>query len=1627
MKIYCPKCQSTDLTYRKKKQSYICEDCDYEFVAEKRSDKQRIFLSYGHDANEELVRLIKSGLEERGHDVWFDKDEIKSGQNWRHAITDGITKSERVLSFLSKHSTRDPGVCLDEIAIAIGVKGGNIQTILVEGEEEVKAPASINHIQWLDMHDWQSIKSGNQAEWQHWFESKFQEIVDVVESEESRSFAGEIEALRAHLNPIFSDSRISNLLKRGFVGREWIDEAVEKWRTASNRESRIFWLMGNPGVGKSAYAANLSHFGKDKVIAAQFVEYDKRDHRDASRVIRSLAYQLATRLPDYRKILLNLPEIGNLDPKDAAELFQYLLAEPLKQGIDGGMERYLIIIDALDEAKEEGGERNPLVEMLARHAPLLPDWLGLVVTSRNEKNVTDPLQGLQPYVLDTETEANQNDIRKYIDLELEAHLEGNTQKQEIIEQILENSEGVFLYVERVCRHVQEGVLLLDHIDDFPVGLGGIYHQFFQRQFPDAESYKRQIRPVLRLVLAAMEPLKIDLLRQIMKWGREEMNDFYRILGSLFPVATENGEKVIKPYHKSVIDWITGENTAGQYFVSIDEGHISLVDFGWTQYRTGTDNLDFYFVKWLPRHLVILERWNKVKELMSDFCFIQEKINSKLILQLIDDFKFILECSPNEGGKKTDPSVSNSLPEEKKPFFQLMSFILKQQHILNLYPELLFQQAANEPDSTGIPSLVNVRLSENTSRKWIRWITKPKSKSSRVLTIGRLPDPVSSCMFNPRKNLVVAGTGLGLTRHLNTANVSVWDVDTGAKIHNLCDEGGAWISKCIFSFDGELIIARGSYDKFRKYDSFVWVWDAVSGNLIHEFEKNNLPEVMDDGKLISVEKGLDDVTIFREINSGRVIGKINVTYVPRFVVSPNEQFIVIGASLWNLLSSKFVRSIGLGDYEENDSLVIFNTNSERLLYLGGKLRKIAFELIDTKSGETVATHVNVSNNPVSKSYEFGIFSPDGTRVIIWSFLYKEHRETESFGPGILLGNKFSNSGELQVLDSYTGKILNSIELEGQRNSIKISPDGKLILLTSKHELELIETKTLKIMLRIRPHGGVLNSVDFSHDGEYLVTAGGQAGTAKSEDNSFTIWSVCDLLNSPPEYSNSSISFTAFDPFSGSLIIGGKGFVDQRDFCGNEKEFLKFDTQIDSLGKIDNFSFHSIAFSPDGNHFVTAVSIERKIENLVVWERESKKIVKIIKGHKKPAKKCEYTPDGSHMISMSEDEIMVWKTGNYGLSWKVELRGSIFIDDFSISPDGRLLLIGGYSVVANVYGRLKLYSIFTGEELRKVNDDMLCAFSPTGRTIVSLQTNQRYISSPCVISLKNGIVNTIESLSINLGLHFAPDSKNVMSTTLDGLVVWNTKDGNVIGRIPFDSRVERLDYSPEKNCIVLSNNDKFELYELIGEKWFNFPVVTSGYLYLQNEKKWDEVLTYRCPKCGQRSIPNESVLGLIDEYTRELVPDTNTSPCLELPDEAWEEPGLVAECPKCKAKLRFNPFIFYSSRGENDGVNVEETLKIAKLNYSSKKYSDAVGDFTELLTVDSENAEYLAYRGSSYLNLNLLDKALEDLDKCLSIEENGSYYTERGNVHFNMASYVSSIDDYTRAINLNANLAYQGNRM
>jgi hypothetical protein len=41
-----------------------------------------VFLSYGHDDHATLAKQIKADLEQRGHEVWFDADQLEVGKVW---------------------------------------------------------------------------------------------------------------------------------------------------------------------------------------------------------------------------------------------------------------------------------------------------------------------------------------------------------------------------------------------------------------------------------------------------------------------------------------------------------------------------------------------------------------------------------------------------------------------------------------------------------------------------------------------------------------------------------------------------------------------------------------------------------------------------------------------------------------------------------------------------------------------------------------------------------------------------------------------------------------------------------------------------------------------------------------------------------------------------------------------------------------------------------------------------------------------------------------------------------------------------------------------------------------------------------------------------------------------------------------------------------------------------------------------------------------------------------------------------------------------------------------------------------------------------------------------------------
>jgi hypothetical protein len=546
----------------------------------------KIFLSYGHDKNTPIALRIKKDLEAAGHSVWIDSSEIKVGDDWRRSIVDGLSNSDWTLGLLSQHSVRDPGVCLDELAIALYVKHGIIATVLLEAEAAVSPPISVTHIQWLDMHDWSARLANDGEGGEKWYRSKVDEILALLANPATKRFAGEITELEKKLRPISQEADIGELVKE-FIGREWLKSKLDDWRKNA-RESRLYWISGAPGTGKSSFAAWLAHRGSVNVIGLNLCRYNIDERKDPARVLRTIAFQIATRLPDYRRLLSDRfqkqdPTGSELDRRSVAALFDWLLAEPLRLAPDGGRssDRYLVVIDALDETIRDG--RSALAEVLAESCQKLPNWIAVVVTSRPEPAILRQFAGFKPQVIATESAENLDDCITYVRRWLAIESLGGGETETRVKRIVAAAEGNFLYLQRLREAVTAGLMDLKHPDGLPQGLIGLYERWFRRLFPNPAAYER-IRPLLEVLIAAEHPVPEQWLRRIFGWSVSEEARMFESLGSLF----ERHGNGIAPFHKCLRDWLVDYRNAGADFVvDAAAGSNRLINALWPTFESWT--------------------------------------------------------------------------------------------------------------------------------------------------------------------------------------------------------------------------------------------------------------------------------------------------------------------------------------------------------------------------------------------------------------------------------------------------------------------------------------------------------------------------------------------------------------------------------------------------------------------------------------------------------------------------------------------------------------------------------------------------------------------------------------------------------------------------------------------------------------------------------------------------------------------------------------------------------------------------------------------------------------------------------------------------------------------------------
>ena len=639
--IICPACDAlSEFTFFRKRNRYVCAECEEEFETLPTAgvEPQTIFLSYAHkserqedyDISEELVWLIKEELDKDGHTVWIDQERIRSGTQWRERITSAILSHNHFLSFLSKRSVREPGVCLNEIAIALG-NGRQIQTLLTESESSVFQPLTISHIQWHEFQDWKAIKEGSKTgpqgeDWPTWFGQKMQNIRDNLSDVQKIKVAGDLQRLKDILEPKSFEAEIIAKIE-GFYGRRWLFEGCRQWLDQS--QNRLFWLKGSPGIGKSAFAAKLVHQSNSAIIGFFKCEFqgNKSPEVSASECIRTLAYQLATRLPDYRLKLLyqQLIDKEKVEKKSSDDLFTYLITEPLNVlGKIPEATRLAIVIDALDEAGRNDGT-NALADLMYKHADNLPPWLGIIVTSRPEPYLEQQFSKFEATLIEGGTEENLQDLKDYLQEQLAPSIT-ETKRTEIINQVIEKSGGTFLYMKLVEK---DPSLSFASPQGLPNGIDDIFMRDFKRYFPNQESYARNVEPFLRLMAAAPGPLAAKLAQQVLNWTAREIST--RVTQSLGSLIQDKQGYVF--FHKSISDWLQDANRSGPYLVE-NSGATELGTFLWKQFDENPQTEWLDLIKdWLATLLPQTKEWGQLASLakLADFLEVHLKFQSALVL------------------------------------------------------------------------------------------------------------------------------------------------------------------------------------------------------------------------------------------------------------------------------------------------------------------------------------------------------------------------------------------------------------------------------------------------------------------------------------------------------------------------------------------------------------------------------------------------------------------------------------------------------------------------------------------------------------------------------------------------------------------------------------------------------------------------------------------------------------------------------------------------------------------------------------------------------------------------------------------------------------------------------------
>ncbi|CAE6490242.1 unnamed protein product [Rhizoctonia solani] len=367
---------------------------------------------------------------------------------------------------------------------------------------------------------------------------------------------------------------------------------LDSWSEDSS--SRLMWINGMAGTGKTtiAYSFVKTLHGRQRPTASFFCSRVDPECRDVSRIIPTIAYQLANISPEFRRQLGNLlrgdPSLAGLN--DIPVQFTNLLKAPFK-GVGRWSKNIVVLIDALDEC-DDLVQVESFLDQLAKWIEELP--LKFLITSRPEARIRHRMQPVHGPELAKPIiclhEIDESSVQTDIKLYLKQELEFMRLPDEKLELLAGQCGTLFIYATTLVRYINPmgksvpsdkrltNVLRLG-VSSSPLTpkapktpnlwreMDRLYAQVVNDAFKsdDPSEDVSKMWSVLRTVLCAKEPINIDTIAALSGLD-SRTNDLSLALErfcSVIYVCRANG--MVSVFHASFPDFMFDQERSKELF------------------------------------------------------------------------------------------------------------------------------------------------------------------------------------------------------------------------------------------------------------------------------------------------------------------------------------------------------------------------------------------------------------------------------------------------------------------------------------------------------------------------------------------------------------------------------------------------------------------------------------------------------------------------------------------------------------------------------------------------------------------------------------------------------------------------------------------------------------------------------------------------------------------------------------------------------------------------------------------------------------------------------------------------------------------------------------------------------